>query len=581
LYAAKSTADDKGSIKDQHAALREMASRPENQWEVRPEWEFSDEDKSAYHSDRGVGLANAIALSESLAQERGGCVLAVWHSNRLARGPGDAPDAPRHLIEIVFWARRHLVELRSVCDDVTFQHPMIGYMMGEMNHQESAIKSVNVKRGMKRRAEQRALPNGGPAGYGFEYQLYVERNLKTGKDESVRRRVHHPVEAPIVRRIFKEFAGEKSQSQITRDLNADGIPSHRGKTWFQGSISKLLRCNLIVGRFTFDGKEYQADPKEIPPIIDLDVPEDRALWKAVQDRLAENVDSGAVEQVAQLDKSGQPVLNNQGQPVTRPRVITKGRGRNPRGSFVFVKGMLRCSCGSAMNPVTKQTRTPGVRHEVYACQGRKTHGLASCSQVPVKRALIDTAVVEFYQRVALDMDGTRATIAAAHGRELASLAALRIQADRGAAKAEERLARVKRDYLDGALPVADWQALREELTAELEAAHAKAELLAVHTASITAQTAEFDVESELLRRLAAFNAEIGGRLKEGARLGPDGLRAALRGTGIDHFVLVKAGVFYSGLQGALPSTDDEGFSRCWPRPAVTSATQLWTSATLK
>ncbi len=51
-------------------------------WEIRPEREFTDEAYSAYHGDRGPGLAAARALAASLAADRRGCILVAQHSDR-------------------------------------------------------------------------------------------------------------------------------------------------------------------------------------------------------------------------------------------------------------------------------------------------------------------------------------------------------------------------------------------------------------------------------------------------------------------------------------------------------------------
>ena len=67
--------------------------------------EYHDEAASAYHGNRGPGLAKAREHAAALAAEHGGCVLAVQHTDRLARGDagrsGDAVGAvvPRAIHE--------------------------------------------------------------------------------------------------------------------------------------------------------------------------------------------------------------------------------------------------------------------------------------------------------------------------------------------------------------------------------------------------------------------------------------------------------------------------------------------------
>ena len=58
IYAAKSTEDKHGSIPTQIEDCQALAER--EGFEVRPEWEFQDENKSAYHGSRGPGLEAAM-----------------------------------------------------------------------------------------------------------------------------------------------------------------------------------------------------------------------------------------------------------------------------------------------------------------------------------------------------------------------------------------------------------------------------------------------------------------------------------------------------------------------------------------
>ena len=164
------------------------------------------------------------------------------------------------------------------------------------------------------------------------------------------------------------------------------------------------------------------------------------------------------------------------------------RGRYPKGPHLFVKGHLRCGlCGEALIPTTKPTRTPGRLYEVYSCYGRMRNGTEYCSQKPVRREPVDSAVWRFFERVALDVDATRAAIAAAQGAKLTEIGALHQQAERDEAQAQERLTRVKRDYMDGSLDAADWQEFRDELTAEFEAARAQIEQLEQKRQALTAE----------------------------------------------------------------------------------------------
>ena len=74
-----------------------------------------DEGFSAYSGNRGPGLDRAKELAARTAKQRGGiCLLVAQHSDRFARGAGDKPGAPDHLVEVLMWANRHSVVLRTI-----------------------------------------------------------------------------------------------------------------------------------------------------------------------------------------------------------------------------------------------------------------------------------------------------------------------------------------------------------------------------------------------------------------------------------------------------------------------------------
>ena len=130
-------------------------------------------------------------------------------------------------------------------------------------------------------------------------------------------------EANIVIRIFKEFDAGRSPLQIAAGLNADGVPSPKGKTWNPGVIignarygSGILRNRLYIGEFVWRRTQRQPDTKRNnrqfvrPGDKDRQTvtshPElafvDPDLFLAVQDRLA----AGQVTQKSDVHKRRKP-----------------------------------------------------------------------------------------------------------------------------------------------------------------------------------------------------------------------------------------------------------------------------------
>lgn len=230
IYAAKSTEDTHGSIPTQLADCLAMAQH--EGWHVAGQ--YQDEAFSAYHGDRGPGLAEALAQCERMVKDRGSCALFVQHSDRLARG--DARSA-KHLVEYALWAIKTGVTIRSVQDPEMFPEGELALLLatvgGMRNHQDSKRKSKSVSDGLRRRAERGKL-SGGIRPYGYRWEgPKMEKQL-----------VIVPSEAAVVRRMFEDTLNGVSQRTLTRRLGEEGILTGTGSPWVQGTVSKLLRNPL-------------------------------------------------------------------------------------------------------------------------------------------------------------------------------------------------------------------------------------------------------------------------------------------------------------------------------------------------
>jgi DNA invertase Pin-like site-specific DNA recombinase len=465
IYAAKSTADTHGSIPDQIKECREFASA--RGWTVDGVPEH-DEAASAYTGNRGDGLERAMERATALARSEGSAGLLVWHSNRIARGGGDGPDAAKHLIEYLVWANRASVELHSVQDDHTFSNPIMAVVMGEMAYQESKIKSANVRKGIERRAA-RGLHNGRPS-YGF-------RDATSGRWEP------DPVEAEIVRRIFREVAGGTTQYAITQRLNADGVRPRLAKEWTQGTISALLRKQVYAGL----DKDGQAPcPCGHEAIIE---PE---LFAQVQGMLGGRHHGG-------------------------------GPNRRTAAGHLFLNSYLRCGlCGSPLGPRTDKRRG----YEVYKCQRVRNHGAGACTAPVIQREFLEGGIVEHFTSKHIDVRAMIARHEANVGERIREVEARRADAQREVIRAQDRLARVRRDYQDGNLDAADWREQRAELTDQQKAAQEQAARLEAQERDLTGVLGMRDGEEEVLRFLNEVREAILAPVRDAETM--DALRAGFR-----------------------------------------------------
>ena len=173
------------------------------------------------------------------------------------------------------------------------------------------------------------------------------------------------------------------------------MPTHTpGGSWYATTIADILKNPLYVGQVTYHGEHFPAiGPDGQPthePIIDLNT------W----------------EQAQQLRKA----RNAQRRP----------RGRRTAGRHLLTEGLLRCTCGAPMSPITKRDKRAanGEGYEVYVCIKQLQPVETKCTEKRLKRSVVDTAIFNYFETVGLDVDAMRSTITDQLARDLAEYAAL-------------------------------------------------------------------------------------------------------------------------------------------------------------
>jgi site-specific DNA recombinase len=472
IYAAKSSPDERGSIPDQIKRCRELAET--ESYEVVGV--YDEENVSAYNDDRGPELAAALEHAAQIS-----AALLVWHSDRLARGDG---EKNRHLVEVLLDAMRKGYRLRSVEDDATFASLSSAAQMGDRNHEDSRRKSGAVREGLERRRAS------GKRTGGNCYALTWRRNEK---DE--RETIPDPERAPIVDRINAEYLEGRSLMQIVKGLNIDGAPTQRGGLWSVATICSILENPLYAGMV-----------RDTDRLID-------ARHEAIisRERYFEAVH------------------------LRKVRKQTHKRGRGPVGQHLFRQGFLRHDeCGGGLSPRTFRNKD-GTLRETYR-DNIHYYDPTGCDLTSVPRKPIDSGVYNYFRNVGLDLEETRAQVMAASEQKVAEVGGLHASAQQQAAKARERLGRVKADYLAGELNAAEWRELRAELEPAAEAADRECERLALQLQAAEADPTLVGLEAGLLERLAQIRAALAGQVTDAA--GVDAVRAALMRV-FDRFVLHK------------------------------------------
>lgn len=479
-YGAKSTEDKHRSIPTQIEDCRQLAER--EGWDVQAE--YQDEAFSAFHGNRGPGLARAKARAIELAKEHGECVLVAQDVDRFARGAGDKPGAADHFGEMFFALRRQGVSLWSVrmgeIDSIR------AVVEGDRAYSESQRKSEAVQKGVRRRVVDRRQYAGGRRPYGYRWVAVLDSDgdpVISAGGRLARRLEVDEAEAAIVRRIFSEYVSGEPQNAIAERLNGDpetdpDVPTLTGakSKWYATTVAGMIRNPLYVGYVTLHGEHYEATHE---PIIDP------STW----------------EQACALRAS----RHSQGRP----------RGRRTTGRHLLTEGLLVCTCGSAMSPRTARDHRYGTIYETYVCVERLHHGPRACPQPPIKRAMIDESVNRYFEAVALDEDGTRKAFTAYATQELDDAGTLQRQAESELARVEAALERIEGDYVAGKISAEKWDRLERRLQDELAASRAQADQHERRRSQVQEAIDAIDVQAEIAQRLTERRRAIAGQIEDG------------------------------------------------------------------
>jgi site-specific DNA recombinase len=308
IYARYSSDNQRdASIADQLRVCREYAAR--QRWAVTKE--FTD------HAVSGATLLRAgfQRLMQEALDGRFDIVLA----EALDRFSRDKEDTAGLFKRLTF-AGVSIVTLAE--GDITHLH--VG-LKGTMNALFLKDLADKTRRGLRGRVE--LGKSGGGLCYGYRVTRQTHDSAAvTGDREIV------PVEAEVIRRIFRDYAAGLSPKALAKRLNAERCPGPGGARWNPSTIhgnpsrgTGILNNELYIGRLVWNRLRYVKDPdtgkrvsRPNPPSewVTTAVPAlrvvDEELWNQVKVRQAE---------MRRVASSGDPKRFNQ---ARRPKYLFSG-----------------------------------------------------------------------------------------------------------------------------------------------------------------------------------------------------------------------------------------------------------------
>ena len=449
-------------------------------------------------------LPPLIKLAKEMAAEGGTEVMLVaQHTSRFARGDCARPDAPKALVELWHEWQRSKVRGRLVENDMAMSSSVAAAVQGDADHSESARKSKSTRKGLRRRARDRGMPHGGAPPYGYD----------TGDDGEW---IVRESEVELINRIFRmRVEGGLSYHGIARTLNAEGIPTRKGRRWAAVQIRHMIEGRHVRGYF-YSAGEWR---KGSHPAIVTD-----EHWTTAQAMIGRDA-----------------------------KYTGSRQGRTPK-RHLFTHGLLRCSaCGGPM--LTRSGATSDA--DRYVCATSRMDSSA-CPNGAHYRADLDARFLALFEREFLDFDATRDRMATELDRSLALVNEQLASAESEVARIEDQQQRVEADYLAQELGAAAYERLSAKLEAQQGAAIAERDRLAAHAEDVRQSRLRIDAESETLRRLAAIRDTVASHARDA--VAQDDLEA-LRGliaAAIEHIYLRPDGTIARMTPGVRLQARTEG-----------------------
>ena len=187
-------------------------------------------------------------------------VLILWKGDRLARNRTIALFAKQALREAGCKPVYIAEALPEDDDSADFMEGLFELMAEDY----SKRLSTSVRRGIK---------------YNAENALYNGRTIigyKAGPDKKY---IADPDTAPIVQRIFRDYANGKTLSNIVKELNAEGIKTIQGNDFTINGLRRILHNRAYIGEYHCSGITV---PDGMPALVDMET------FEKVQAEFAKN-----------------------------------------------------------------------------------------------------------------------------------------------------------------------------------------------------------------------------------------------------------------------------------------------------
>ena len=328
-YRFSSHAQNEASIDQQ----REQAHAYARGHDLKIIKEYTD---SAMSGTRGDRPGFQLMLSE--VGKLRPSTLILWKTDRLGRDRVILTAAKKKIRD----AGCCIKYVAEISPDDSPESALIEGLMESLAEFYSLQLRQNVTRGMNYNAEH-ALYNG-------------HKLLGYTVDKATKKYIVDKNTAPIIQRLFLEYAGGKPLADMVRDLNRQGITNANGKSFTFNGLRHLLKNQAYVGVYHY-GDITIADG--MPRLISDE------LFAQTQARFEKNTHKAS---------------------KYHQTAIATGE-EAPR---YWLTGKLYCGyCGSSVHGAAGTSKT-GKRHYYYACKQQRRH---KCNLKQKKKDIVEVNVL--------------------------------------------------------------------------------------------------------------------------------------------------------------------------------------------
>ena len=256
-YARASTRHQDASVGDQTKQVERWCL--EHGYPFDPNLVWADDGVSGAESER-PGLLGLLAYVQRHPQPGDGVVV-VWARDRLTRD-----EDPRTGLVLELEIERAGWRLEFLSGQGTSGDVLVDSLLATVEHHKSGKENVARAQAATRGLINRALSGkaSGRIPYGYARRVVspdgrarvVPRtsSFRAAPGEVVEWVPGDPLEVKTVQRVFELYLSGKSTAKIAGLLNADRLPSPRGKRWGDTVVLGLLRNTSYVGRVRWNKK---------------------------------------------------------------------------------------------------------------------------------------------------------------------------------------------------------------------------------------------------------------------------------------------------------------------------------------